>query len=1141
MACFAQGRPMHSNRRSKRHIMMLPRRHDSRFTRHRAMPGQKPGMAGQAPSPARRFGQSPAAPAAGRAWPVLLLCLALAVLAAAPAAARAGDTGGEAPKALTVALDRDYPPYVFPTPDGGVQGILVDLWKLWEKQTGVAVTLIPLEWGAAQEALLQGRAEVIDTMFRNPDREKAYAFSKPYTTIEVPVLVHKDLGGIYDLDSLRGFTVGVKRGDASVDFLTSRGILPLVAFDSYEAVVQAAKDGKIKVFCVDKPPALHYLYKFGLEDDFRLAFTLYSGQFHRAVRKGNEAILRVVEDGFSRISAEQQEEIDKKWRGVALFPSNTVRYTLWALTVLVVAALILLAVNAVLRRTVRRQSSRLSQLLTAVGQSEERYRELVQSAGSVIVRLDLLGRVAFCNTFGLQFFGYTLGEMLGRDIGALIDAPGGPPALTWAELLADIPGHPEGAVSLVREHTRRNGEAAWIAWAMRALHDASGHPQEILCVGNDITKRKQAEEALRASEARYALVARGANDGIWDWDLRTNAIYFSPRYMEILGYAPDEMQQLVEEWTRRIHPEDAETVIRENKRCADGETDNFAVEYRIRHKDGTYRWVLGRGASLKDDRGTVIRLAGTHTDITRRKRDEEALRESQDQLSKIFRFSPVGLAITTRREGRIVDVNETGARMFGHSKAESIGRTSMEIGLWRRPEDREALMAEMARSGSVVRKELEMRHKNGSTAVILYSAVPNQAYGEPCILSVLVDITERKAMEQALRRSKEAAEAANRAKSEFLSTMSHEIRTPMNTILGMTDVLAGTPLSPEQTQAIKAIELAGGTLLGLLNDILDLSQIEAGGIIMEEKPCDPVALASQLVEMMRPDAARKGLALRLEIHGTLPPRVFCCPDRIRQVLVNLLGNAVKFTDAGEIVLEVGREEDPVAEPKLRLAVRDTGIGIPRDKQAVIFDRFTQVNTSASRQFGGVGLGLAICKKLTEMMGGRIRVASDAGTGSIFTVTLPLRPAGPVRPDAPATAAPDSIRRNAARHGAILLVEDSPTNAEVMRLMLEGSPYNLTWAPSGQAGLAAFRDTAFDIVLMDVEMPGMDGYQTTRALRALEAELGRPRTPIVALTAHAFEEHRQRSLEAGCDDFQVKPIPKARLVDTLDTWMALGPR
>jgi len=841
--------------------------------------------------------------------------------------------------------------------------------------------------------------------------------------------------------------------------------------------------------------------------------------------------------GSSRISAAQYEAVEKKGSGAPLLPAATVRHALWALALLGAGALALLAVNAVLRRTVRRQSSKLDQLLAAVDQSEERYRELVESAGSVIVRLDLLGRVAFCNSFGLQFFGYSLAEMLGRDIGNLIDFPGPAESGSWAELLSDMTARHDGAGSMARRHRRRQAPPAWIAWSIRMLHDGSGEPREILCVGNDISERKQAEEALRASEERYALVARGANDGIWDWNLQTSEVYYSPRYMEILGYAPEEIGFLLEEWTRRIHPDDAEAVIRENKRCADGEVDNFSIEYRMRHKDGAYRWVLGRGASLRDESGMVVRMAGTHTDITRRKRDEEALRESQDQLSKIFRFSPAGIAIAERHEGRFVDVNETFTRMFGYAKADMLGRTGLELGLWRHPEDRKALVDEVARGGSIIGKELELRHKNGSTVVTLISCVPNQSYGEPCILSVLVDITERKAMEQALMRSKEVAEAANRAKSEFLSTMSHEIRTPMNTILGMTDVLAATSLTPGQSQAIKAIELAGGTLLDLLNDILDLSQIEAGGLILEEKACAPVELATQLVEMMRPDAARKGLAMHLVTTGDLPPRILCCPERIRQVLVNLLGNAVKFTEQGEIILEVGRVDEPGG-PRLRLAVRDTGIGIPPGKQAVIFERFTQGNATASRQFGGVGLGLAICKKLTEMMGGRIRVDSREGQGSTFTVTLPLRPAAGA--EAVRTASLAAPRSPAGRSGSVLLVEDSATNAEVMRLMLEGSPFALTWAPSGQAALALLRDTAYDVVLMDVEMPVMDGYQATVALRELERELGRPRTPVVALTAHAFEEHRQRCMEAGCDDFQAKPIPKARLINTLETWMSLRP-
>ncbi len=1080
----------------------------------------------------------------GRLAPFILACLFLLLAVVLPPRPVAGQVPAEPvfrqPRHLTVVLDRDYPPYVFPKPDGGVQGILVDRWRLWEEATGVPVTLVPMEWDAAQDYMLAGKADVIDTLFETELRRKHYLFSKPYATIEVPVFVHKDLGGLRDSASLRGFPVGVKAGDASIVTLRDLGIQSLIPFDSYEAVIRAAGEGKVKVFCVDKPPALHYLYKLRQEEAFRLAFTLYSGQFHRAVRQGDDALLRFVEDGFSRITADRYAALDRKWMGAALFPSASFRQALWALAGVAALALALLSANAVLRRKVRRQTATLQELLDAVVRSEERYRELVENAGSVIIRLDPIGRVVFCNAFGQRFFGHTQEQMLGRTLAGCIDPPEADGAASWAALLAAVTDSATGTLSVDRRHRTRDGDTVWVAWSLRALRGAAGVPGEYLCVGADITERKQTEEALAASDARYALVARGANDGIWDWDLRANTVYFSPRYLEILGHAPTDGPPSLEEWTGRIHPDDAEAVLGENKRCINGEIDNFSIEYRMRHQDGSYRWILGRGASLRDADGQVVRLAGTHTDITRRKQDEETLRESQDQLAKIFRYSPVGIAVTTRSEGRIVDVNDAGARMFGYEKSDVSGRTTVELGLWQRPEDREALMAEIAARGSVVGKELELRHKNGTTVVTLYSAVPNQVYGEPCLLAVLVDITERKAMEQALRRSKEVAEAANRAKSEFLSTMSHEIRTPMNTILGMADMLAESGLPPEHAQALTAIKAAGAALLGLLNDILDLSHIEAGGLILEEKACDIVLLASQVTDMMRPAAARKGLDLRLDVRAALPPRIACSPDRIRQVLVNLLGNAVKFTDQGEIVLEIDREEHASTGSWLRLAVRDTGIGIPEEKQGVIFDRFTQVNASTSRHHGGVGLGLAICNKLVHMLGGAIHVTSRPGQGSVFTVTLPLRSASP--PPASAGLRPSRSRRAAPSHkGALLLIEDSPSNAEVTRLMLEGSAFDLTWAPNGQAGLEAFRDKPFDLVLMDLEMPGMDGCQTTEALRRLEEEIGRPRTPVIALTAHAFEEYRQRSLDAGCDDFQVKPIAKAKLLDTLETWMALRPQ
>ena len=1041
------------------------------------------------------------------------------------------------PKTLSVVLDRDYPPYVFQTPQGAPQGILIDTWRLWERVTGVPVTFILQDWNAAQDLMLRGKADVIDTLFENAERRKYYLFSKPYATIEVPVFVHDDLGGIRDAASLRGFAVGVKKGDASAARLAAQGVGPLIPFEGYEAVVRAAGEGKVKVFCVDRPPALYYLYKFGLAGDFRLAFVLYSGQFHRAVRKGDEELLRFVEDGFSRITPGQYADIENKWRGEKLFPSRGLRYALWAAAGLGLVAAVLFAAATWLRRVVRRQTGTLNDLLAAVRQSEERYRELVESAGVVIVRLDVLGRVIYCNSFAQRVFGQPQPRLLGRDLGLFDDPAAQPPQAPWREILSGIADAPGGAGARDRRHQGAEGRSVWIAWTIRQLAATQGGGEAFLCVGADITERKRAEKALAASEARYALVVRGTNDGVWDWDLLADTVYFSPRYREILGLPPGNAPLRPDAWTSRLHPDDAEAAIRAHKRCADGETGAYTAQYRLRHADGAFRWISERGAGLADASGRVVRMAGGITDITGRKRDEDALRESQDLLAKIFRYALVGITVTSRRDGRIVDVNEAGARMFGYRASDVVGRSSLDIDLWPSPQERQAFVEELAGTGAIVAKETALRHKNGTLVVTLISAVPIQTGGEPCILCVLVDITERKAMEQALRRAKDAAEAANRAKSEFLSTMSHEIRTPMNTILGMTATLAVAELPPEATRALAAIKIAGTNLMGLLGDILDLSQIEAGGFIMEEKPCDVAALAADLVEMLRPDAARKGLDITLDIQAELPPRLIVSPDRVRQVLVNLLGNAIKFTQTGGVALELGREEDPAAGPLLRLAVRDTGIGIPADKREVIFERFTQVDAGTGRKFGGVGLGLAICKKLVDLMGGRLRVDSRPGEGSLFTVTLPLRPAAAAAPagDAPVAAVPSP------RRGAVLLIEDSPGNAEVIRLMLDGTPYDLTWAPSGEAGLSQLRERPFDVVLMDMEMPDMDGYETTEALRRLEDERGRPRVPVVALTAHAFEEHRQKSLAAGCDDFQVKPIAKRRLLETLDTWMALGPQ
>ena len=440
--------------------------------------------------------------------------------------------------AIRVVMDNNYPPYAFLDNNGVIQGILADQWRLWQEKTGVRVELQAMDWKDALKGMKAGDFDVIDTAFITRDRLDWLDFGKPYARIEVSAFFNNELSGITDINSLRGFVVAVKEGDAAVDLLQSHGVDKLVFFKSYEAIIRAAKEHKVNVFVVDKPPALYFLYKYGIRKQYNVSLPFNVGEFHRAVRKGNTALLKEIESGFARISPEEAERIEKKWHGAPLLGRVSLHYLLVGTGISFFVILGLFYWNTSLRKAVKRRTAEVEMAELELRKSEAQYRELVESANSIILRRDSQGRISFINEFAQRFFGYQAGELIGKGVVGTIVPETDSTGKNLQAMIADIGLRPDHYATNENENMRRDGSRVWISWTNKPFYNAAGEVSEILSVGNDITRIKHVEEELRRRENQLQKILEILPLGLWFADKDGALLHGNPMGIKIWGAEP---------------------------------------------------------------------------------------------------------------------------------------------------------------------------------------------------------------------------------------------------------------------------------------------------------------------------------------------------------------------------------------------------------------------------------------------------------------------------------------------------------------------------------------------------------------------------------------------------------------------------
>ncbi|WP_417910718.1 CBS domain-containing protein [Candidatus Electronema sp. PJ] len=789
--------------------------------------------------------------------------------------------------------------------------------------------------------------------------------------------------------------------------------------------------------------------------------------------------------------------------------------------------------SRLLREIIHEQERQLRQAWRALD-DQSVLRSLLESAPDTgIAATDLNLRILYFNPAAGRIYGCKPEEVIGRTVHEF-------------HVLYQIPPERlDQAVKIVREqgfyqYTAQRSDGRHFELRVSAIRDSDNEMMGYMLIGQDVTRRKQAEIALQRSEERLRKSQQFARVGSWDWQIESDILHWSKGVPPLFGLPPGSMKISHAQFLEAVHPEDRQRLTEAVTACLERGTEH-TLEYRVVWPDGSVHWLHEQGDVLRDEYGEPLNMLGLVQDISRRKEAELQLLSQHHFLDSVLETVPSMLFVKEAELLRYVRFNRAGELLTGRPASDFLGKSDADL---LPPAEAEARMAadrQILSGGlTVALSEEEITTQHQGTRLLRTRKVPIlDGQGKPVyLLGISDDITEQRAVEQSLAEARTLAEKANQAKSDFLANMSHEIRTPMNGIIGLTELALTTELTPQQSDYLEKVNESAQSLLGLLNDILDLSKIEAHRLELESIPFDLHALLGQISSLMAIHSQQKGLPLHVRIDPEIPRHLLGDPLRIKQILLNLVGNAFKFTRQGEITIEVRpglhAQHDclPVA-----FTVRDTGIGIAKRQQQELFKPFVQSDSSTTRLYGGTGLGLAITRQLVEMMDGTITLVSAPGEGSAFTFTLPLPLSAPEELAAylkhSELASPDRSTLEQIRGAHILLVEDNAINQQVAMELLTQECFRVDLAENGEQALDLLQPGRYDLVLMDIQMPVMDGYQATTAIRR-QSEYDS--LPILAMSANAMRHDREQCRAVGMNDHIPKPVDRKQLLAALCRWI-----
>lgn len=1063
-------------------------------------------------------------------------------------------------------------PLSFEVREGEPSGIAVDVITAIAREQGWGLDFVFESRDECLALLARGEIDVVAALPFTYDLMSEVNFTTNSIIADWGAVFVDELAvsSIKDLDGKRiGFAMGDKRattfkrlaGDLDVSFT-------LIQLDDYRQVLQAVRGGAIDAGIASRLYGLRYGSSLGVQSTSVLfdPSSMRMGVSPKAPRE----LLFILNEGLGRFKSDKKSVYHaslKRW----LSPGSV--HVEWYLSPYMWGGISLFIVLQLLggywlwqrfsrtsseairhEEALREETEVRKRAQVALWESVERHRAMFTDNKLPQLLLDGSSlKVMESNPAADVFYGYPPGELSTMGIYDLT-----------AETLVKVSSHvrdiSQGLSRLETSHRLASGDVREVELFISTLY-TQDDVQYLLTVV-DISERVRAEKARIASEERLDLAVRGGDLAFWDWDIRTGSVVFNDQFAHMLGYGPNEIGDTLEDVLVRVHPDDYHLMRDSFDKCLYSEEDSLFTECRLRTKSGDWRWFVTRGrVSMRSVSGESLRITGIAYDITERKLTEDRLSSINDCLLGFGTDPDENIQSLTDLAGSLLGSRAAFYNRARHTLLTTVCSWNASLGEAELPVTEGHLSHILMGKGvddlfimrnlqttDFVRTDpdvIALKAKtymgriarvNGIPAGVLclffaedFSPSESEEKLFSIILAAIRVEEERKRSDEQLMEAKDAAEAASRAKSEFLANMSHEIRTPLNGIFGMLQLVSETDLDEDQRDFVDTALTSGRSLLRVINDVLDFSKMEAGMLSLEQEPFDFRGVVASVLDNFTVQASDKGLDMAVDIDDDVPAMVLGDEARIRQILFNLVGNAVKFTHKGDIGLEswVLPPELPERGMRLFITVSDTGIGIPDHMISSVFSAFSQADGSHTRRYGGTGLGLGIVKRLVHLMGGEIAVESgDAGTSIHLFVRV--REHEQVIP----TAGDDLPIAVHIEPMSVLLVEDERVNRMSVQRHLESLGHTVTTAEDGQKAVDLLRWNDFDVVLMDIQMPNMDGITATKIIRSDEKLKDKRDVPIIALTAHAMKGDREKFMKAGMTDYLAKPVEFVDLVSSL---------